>query len=129
MQLPQTKINERRIRSPVLIRPQFELKSVETFIVGVLMICESKQGNQFLDPMTSFSRIECIPPNSEDLAPLIVFEPAILSALSKLNPLKATGPDGITSWILKEYADILPPSITTILNSSFVEQRCPSEDG
>ena len=39
------------------------------------------------------------------------------------------GHDGITSWILKEYADILPPSITTILNSSFVEQRCPSEDG
>ena len=128
MQLAQTKINERRIRSLVLIRPRFEL-NLETLIANVLMICESKQGNQFLDPMTSFSRLECIPPNSEDLAPLIVSEPAILSVLSKPNPLKATGPDGITSWILKEYADILAPSISTILNSSFVKQRCPSEDG
>ena len=62
---------------------------LETFTAGVLMIFESKQGNQFLDPMTSFSR-------------LIVSEPAILYALSKLNPLKATGPHGIPSWILKE---------------------------
>ena len=76
--------------------------------------------------MASFSRLECIPPNSEDVAPLIVCEPAIQSALSKLNCRKATGPDGIPSWILKEYADILAPSISTILNSSFVKQRCPS---
>lgn len=27
---------------------------------------------------------------------------------------------------MKENADILAPSITTILNSSFVKQRCPS---
>ena len=31
----------------------------------------------------------------------------VLEKLSKLNPRKAHGPDGIPTWVLKENADIL----------------------
>jgi hypothetical protein len=31
----------------------------------------------------------------------------VFAKLSKLNPRKAHGPDGIPTWVLKENADIL----------------------
>ena len=79
----------------------------------------------FLEPMKSFQRLESVPSNSEDLSPLTLPEPAVLSALKKLNPLKAAGPDGVTNWLSKEYVEILACPVTSVLNSSFAEQRCP----
>ena len=42
-----------------------------------------------------------------------------LDMLSTLNARKATGPDGIPAWVLKENADILASSVADIINSSY----------
>ena len=47
--------------------------------------------------------------------------------VQKLNPRKASGPDGVSNWILKEFAEILAQPVCSILNSSFAEKRL--EDG
>ena len=44
---------------------------------------------------------------------------------NSLNPRKASGPDGVSNWILKEFAEILDQPVCSILNSSFAEQRLP----
>ena len=50
-------------------------------------------------------------------------DPYVLNELRCLTCNKATGSDGIPNWLLKEYADILSYPITSVLNSSFAEQR------
>ncbi len=79
----------------------------------------------FLEPTKSFKRLESLPSHKEDVSPLTLPEPAVLSALKKLNPRKAAGPDGVPNWLLKEFAEILAHPVTSVLNSSFAKQRCP----
>lgn len=55
----------------------------------------------------------------------IVTEESVLKKLALLNPTKASGPDSIPSWLLKENADILVRPIMTIMNSTFREARVP----
>ena len=43
----------------------------------------------------------------------------------ELNPTKATGPDGIPCWLLKENADIFARPVMSIINCSFLESRLP----
>ena len=50
---------------------------------------------------------------------------SVFLKLSCLNPKKATGPDGIPSWLIKENADLLVGSVSDIINSSFREGRLP----
>jgi hypothetical protein len=45
--------------------------------------------------------------------------------LSTLNARKATCPDGIPAWVLKENADILASSVADIINSSYKEAHLP----
>ena len=45
--------------------------------------------------------------------------------LASLNPRKASGPDGVSNWVLNEYAEILAQPVCSILNSSFNEQQLP----
>ena len=45
--------------------------------------------------MESFQRLEFLLSHSEDLSPLTLSEPAVLSALKRLNPMKAAGLDGV----------------------------------
>ena len=45
--------------------------------------------------------------------------------LTKLIKTKATGPDGIPAWLLKENSDILAAPISEILNSSYQEAGLP----
>ena len=61
----------------------------------------------------------------EDHAPefLLVSEHDVYKKLSHLNPVKASGPDGIPNWLLKEHSEFLANPITTMLNASFKEQR------
>ena len=42
-----------------------------------------------------------------------------------MNPTKASGPDGIPSWILKENSDILAFPVSEILNCSYQEACLP----
>ncbi|KAJ8381297.1 hypothetical protein SKAU_G00020750 [Synaphobranchus kaupii] len=46
--------------------------------------------------------------------------------LKNINGRKATGPDGIPSWLLKEHAEDLAPVITHLFNQSFTEGKLPS---
>ena len=68
--------------------------------------------------MESFQRLESlIPFHREDLSPLTLSEPAVLSALKRFNPKKVAGPVGVPNWLLKEYEDILVCPVTAVLNS------------
>lgn len=57
---------------------------------------------------------------------LQVSEFSVNKKLSTLNPTKASGPDGIPSWLLKDNADIFAAPVSNILNRSFLEARLPS---
>ena len=46
--------------------------------------------------------------------------------LLHLNKHKAPGPDDLSNWFLKEYAELLYQPIADILNSSYKEQKLPS---
>ena len=46
-------------------------------------------------------------------------------SLSKLNPRKAAGPDGLPGRLIKEFACELSIPVTNILNSSLVEGYVP----
>jgi hypothetical protein len=65
--------------------------------------------------------------NEEDNFPSLfpVTEFSVLKMLSTLNARKATGPDGIPAWVLKENADILASSVADIINSSYKEAHLP----
>ena len=80
----------------------------------------------FLEPMEPYEPLHAISTNENDSAALSITEPAVLSALTKLNARKAAGPDGIGNWLLRKYAEILVQPITFILNASFREQRLPT---
>ena len=53
---------------------------------------------------------------------------SVLKKLSALNTNKASGPDRIPSWVLKENADVLAAPVADILNSSFLKEYTPPED-
>jgi hypothetical protein len=50
---------------------------------------------------------------------------AIFMKLSKVNPAKANGPDGIPSWVLNENADLLADPVKEILNLSYRDSYLP----
>ena len=50
-----------------------------------------------------------------------------IRAIQKVKASKATGPDNITAWVLRNHADILPPPVTAIFNSSLREGALPKE--
>ena len=80
----------------------------------------------FLLPMCDFTPLTSNSPAVIDHdCSLIVTEESTFSKLAALNPTKASGPDGIPSWLLKENADILARPVASILNSSFCEARLP----
>ena len=79
-----------------------------------------------LEPMEPYRPLHAISTNEDDSAALSITEPAVLSALTKLNLREAAGPDGIGNWLLRKYAEILVQPITSILNASFREQRLPT---
>ena len=87
----------------------------------------------FLSPMRIFDPL----PNDYDplqndpsaepsAVPYMVTADRVFLKLSSLNPKKATGPDGIPAWLIKENADLLLAPITNIINSSFSEGRLPT---
>jgi hypothetical protein len=53
-------------------------------------------------------------------SPFFVTSDAIYQKHSSLNPTKVHGPDGITTWLLKENADLLDDPVKDILNCSYV---------
>jgi len=63
----------------------------------------------------------------EDIPVFLEITPErVYGDLSHLNKHKAPGPDGQSSWCLKEYAELLYQPIADILNSSYKEQKLRS---
>jgi hypothetical protein len=79
----------------------------------------------FLAPMSHFAPLQTeeFVPNSPvfEGCCLQVSEFSVNKKLSTLNPTKATRPDGIPSWLLKDNADIFAVPVSNILNRSFLE--------
>ena len=65
----------------------------------------------------------CVPP--EDDEPIQVTTTPVTRQLRQISVSKASGPDCLPNWILKEYAEILAPAITDIINCSFRDSKVP----
>ena len=76
----------------------------------------------FLDQMKS---LDATPPFEANSAVVTTSEVDVLTAIRKLNPHKAAGPDRIPSWVFRKYADFIAQSVTSILNCSFAETTSP----
>ena len=82
----------------------------------------------FLEPTKDFDALlpktgDDIP--IEDIRPYHVSEMSVSKKLANLIKTKATGPDGISAWLLKENSDIVGAPISDILNSSYQEASLP----
>ena len=75
-----------------------------------------------LEPMQEYQSLDSLPPVDNDSEVLTLDESSVYSALVRLNPRKASGPDGVPNWLLKDYAEFLANPVCVILNSSFAEQ-------
>lgn len=80
--------------------------------------------------MSVFEPLRARPSEHNNAAPVeprprLITEYSVLQKLRTLNPNKASGPDQIPSWLLKDNPDILAAPVADILNSSFQESRPP----
>ena len=82
----------------------------------------------FLAPMKTFEPLaaDSFPRPITEECPLKVSELSVFKKMLSLNPSKATGPDGVPGWLLKENADLLVQPVADTLNCSFQEARLPS---
>ncbi|XP_068757688.1 uncharacterized protein [Montipora capricornis] len=71
-------------------------------------------------PLTASVRVSV-----EDDEPITVTEELVEKKLRAISTSRASSPDELPNWVLKEYPDILAAPITFIMNSSFVECRVP----
>ena len=78
-----------------------------------------------LDPMKIYKPLASLPPYDPNDSVLQLGELDVYKVLASLNPRKASGPDGVSNWVLNEYAEILAQPVCSILNSSFNEQQLP----
>ena len=58
--------------------------------------------------------------------PITVTEIIIVKKLRKIGASQPGDPDDLPNWVLKEFAKILVPTITEILNTSFRQREVPS---
>ena len=73
-----------------------------------------------LEPMQEYCPLEALPPFDPDSEVVNLSVTSVLLALLALNPRKASGPDGVPNWVLKD-------PVCPILNTSFAEQKLPSQ--
>jgi hypothetical protein len=75
------------------------------------------------NPLLPHLRLDNEDDNFPSLLPVTKF--SAFKMLSTLNARKATGPDSIPAWVLKENADILASSVADIINGSYKEAHLP----
>lgn len=83
----------------------------------------------FLSPMQDFTPLSAesfqLSQDHSTEQPFVVSTHAVYLQLASINPRKASRPDGIPAWLLKENADLLSDTVTDIINSSFGERLLP----
>ena len=62
-----------------------------------------------------------------DMSNITITVAGVAKLLSKLNPKKAVGPDGIPTRILRENADVLAPALTHIFQQSLATGEVPKD--
>ena len=82
----------------------------------------------FLSPLEEYRMLTPLERHPLEDSPefLKVTEERVQKVLEKLNPNKASGPDKIPNWFLKEYSYVIALPIMKILNLSFYEQSIPT---
>ncbi|PFX21555.1 hypothetical protein AWC38_SpisGene13950 [Stylophora pistillata] len=95
-----------------------------------LPMCETANcvNQALLESLEEYRLPEKIPELTlEDQNPqlLVITVYGVFRCLLNLNAVKAGGPDGIPSWVIKEYAESLAYPVSTILNASFKGQKLP----
>lgn len=86
--------------------------------------------NSFLEPMKDFQVLN--PADNLMVSHLgdqdcdIATPWSTYKKLKSLNTSKAPGPDDIPNFIFKEFAEVLAYPVSTLLNSSFTEQKLPN---
>ena len=102
------------------------LKHIDSGPVSSRAALANVINNAFLALMNIFTpldpRISVVAQHSDTP---IVTEFCALKKLIALNPAKASGPDSVSAWLLKENADLLAPVVTDILNRSYLGARLP----
>ena len=68
---------------------------------------------------------DCIRVEMADDRPISVTEHSVARKLLELNASRASGPDNLPNWVLKNFAYILAAPIADILNTSFLECKVP----
>ena len=102
------------------------MKYVDPGLESSLTALANTINNAFLAPMNSFSQLYREASVDVQLTNLpTVIEFCVQKKLTALNSAKASGPDGILAWLLKENVDALAPVVTDILNCSYSEARQP----
>lgn len=91
----------------------------------------NRTNEAFLEPMLNYQPLDANVVNDgqdnfKNYSLLPITEIDVFNCLSKLNPRKASGPDGLPNWLLKEYALVLAQPVSSVLNSSFLEKKLPS---
>ena len=71
-------------------------------------------------PLTDSVRVSV-----EDDEPITVTEELVEKKLREISTSRASGPDELPNWVLKEYSEVLAAPIIVIMNSSFVECIVP----
>ena len=61
------------------------------------------------------------------LDPLVFQTKGIVSLLRNINRKKASGPDGISCWVLKEAAEEIAPFLRFIFNQSLTTGEVPGD--
>ncbi len=93
-------------------------------------ICEVMQTLYTSKPMQEYQPLQDNPFTDTIIVPDYEFtnitEFSTYNILKKLNTRKASGLDGISNWILKDYAEVLAKPVCSVLSSSYKEQRLPS---
>ena len=81
----------------------------------------------FLSPMQVFTPLSAetfqLPQNYSTAQPFAATAHSVYLQLASINHRKASGPDGIPAWFLKENADLLSDTVTDNINCSFAESR------
>ena len=83
----------------------------------------------FLSPMQDFTPLsaesfQLLQDHSTE-QPFVISTHAVYLQLLSINLRKASGPNGVPAWLLKENGDLLSDTISDIINSSFAERRLP----
>ena len=66
-----------------------------------------------------------LPQDYSTAQPFAVTTHAVYLQLVLIKPRKASGPDGIPAWLLKENVDLLSDTVTDAINCSFAESCLP----